>query len=151
MKPGADTSIHKAYIKALIENDQEKILEMQNGDPKIHKLANDTRVTRVGNFLRRTSLDEIPQFWNVLKGDMSLVGPRPAIPYEVEMYKPWYHQRLEAKPGITGLWQVKVRNLADFDEMMRLDVEYIEKQSFGLDLEILIKTPFTMINGRGAR
>jgi lipopolysaccharide/colanic/teichoic acid biosynthesis glycosyltransferase len=151
MLPGADSSIHKTYIKALIDNDLEKILEMQNGNSTIHKLANDPRVTHIGNFLRRTSLDELPQFFNVFKGDMSLVGPRPAIPYEVEMYKPWYHRRLEAKPGITGLWQVKARNMADFDEMMSLDIEYIEKQSFWLDFKILFKTPLTMVIGRGAR
>ena len=114
------------------------------------KLQNDPRITRAGRFLRRFSLDELPQLWNVLRGDMSLVGPRPAIPYEVEMYKPWHLQRLEAQPGLTGLQQVTARCTADFDQQVQLDIEYIKKQSFWLDIKIILQTPIAVISTRGA-
>jgi lipopolysaccharide/colanic/teichoic acid biosynthesis glycosyltransferase len=121
-----------------------------NSNSKLTKLSNDKRITRLGHILRRSSLDELPQFWNVLKGEMSIIGPRPAIPYEVEMYKRWYFHRFEAKPGLTGWWQVKARNSCDFDEMVRLDIEYVEHQSFWLDLKIMIMTPVVIILHRGA-
>jgi lipopolysaccharide/colanic/teichoic acid biosynthesis glycosyltransferase len=108
-------------------------------------------VTRIGAFLRKTSLDELPQLFNVLRGEMSLVGPRPAIPYEVETYQLWHRRRvLEAKPGITGLWQVKGRSRVTFDEMVRLDVRYAMTRSIWLDLKILIQTPGAVIFGAGA-
>jgi lipopolysaccharide/colanic/teichoic acid biosynthesis glycosyltransferase len=116
----------------------------------VRKLVKDARVTTLGRFLRKSSLDELPQFWNVLKGDMSLVGPRPPIPYEVEMYRDWHHERLAAQPGVTGLWQVTARSSADFDEMVRLDIHYVEHLSFWLDLKILIMTPLAVLNGNGA-
>ncbi len=146
----ADPSLHKSYIKALINNDCETMAALQGGDNQIKKLTKDPRVTRLGRILRKSSFDEIPQFINVIKGEMSLVGPRPAIPYEVEMYKPWYCRRLETKPGITGLWQVTARSTADFDEIVKLDIQYIEQQSFWLDLKILIKTPITVLFCKGA-
>src|SRR5439155_3290651 len=95
----------------------------------VHKIVNDPRVTLVGRLLRRTSLDELPQLWNVLRGDMSLVGPRPAIPYEVDRYTEWHRRRLESLPGITGLWQVSGRNALSFEQMVRLDIQYIEDWS----------------------
>jgi lipopolysaccharide/colanic/teichoic acid biosynthesis glycosyltransferase len=150
MVHNADASIHQNFVKALIKNDEKKITSMQKGEVKTRKLVKDSRVTRLGRFMRRSSLDELPQFWNVFKGEMSLVGPRPAIPYEIEMYKPWYHSRLDAKPGMTGLWQVTLRNTTDFDGMVKLDIEYIEHQSFWLDLKILLKTPFAVLSTRGA-
>lgn len=113
------------------------------------KLNGDPRITRVGRILRKTSMDELPQFWNVLTGDMSLVGPRPAIPYEVEMYEPWHMTRLSTRPGLTGLWQVTARNSASFDDLVRIDLEYIEKQSFWLDLKILFMTPLAIFDRRG--
>ena len=114
-------------------------------------MTNDPRVTPLGRFLRKTSLDELPQFINVLKGDMSLVGPRPPIPYEFENYDTWHRRRvLEAKPGITGLWQVMGRSRTTFDEMVRLDLQYIRDQSFWLDLKILVKTPVAVLSGSGA-
>lgn len=146
----ADPSLHKSYIKALIDNDSESMAALQGEATKIRKLTHDPRVTRIGRFLRKSSIDEIPQFINVLKGDMSLVGPRPAIPYEVEMYKPWYCRRLETKPGITGLWQVTARSSCDFDEIVKLDIQYIDQQSFWLDLKILLKTPIAVLFCRGA-
>jgi lipopolysaccharide/colanic/teichoic acid biosynthesis glycosyltransferase len=113
-------------------------------------LTEDPRVTRLGKFLRKSSIDELPQLWNVLRGDMSIVGPRPPIPYEVEMYKPWHRKRLMAKPGLTGLWQVTARSSADFDEMVRMDIWYIEHQSLWLDLRILLKTPLSVMSMEGA-
>jgi lipopolysaccharide/colanic/teichoic acid biosynthesis glycosyltransferase len=150
MHMDADSSVHQAYIKALIENDSEQITILQGEDNEIHKLVKDSRITRPGKLLRKLSLDELPQLWNVLRGDMSLVGPRPAIPYEVEMYKPWHLRRLEAQPGITGLQQVRARSAADFDEQVRLDLEYIDHQSLWLDLTIILKTPFVIISTKGA-
>jgi lipopolysaccharide/colanic/teichoic acid biosynthesis glycosyltransferase len=114
----------------------------------VHKIVQDPRVTFVGGLLRRTSLDELPQLWNVLRGDMSLVGPRPAIPYEVERYTEWHKRRLETLPGITGLWQVSGRNALSFEEMVRLDIQYIETWSLEQDMKILLKTLPALLFGR---
>jgi exopolysaccharide biosynthesis polyprenyl glycosylphosphotransferase len=114
----------------------------------VHKITRDPRVTLVGGLLRRTSLDELPQLWNVVRGDMSLVGPRPAIAYEVERYTEWHKRRLETLPGITGLWQVSGRNALSFDEMVRLDIRYIETWSLELDLKILLKTLPALLFGK---
>lgn len=146
----ADPSIHQAYVKALINNDCDGMSTLQGQNTQVRKLINDPRVTRLGRFLRKSSLDEIPQLWNVIRGEMSLVGPRPAIMYEVEIYKPWHRRRLETKPGMTGLWQVTARSIADFDEIVRLDIQYIEQQSFWLDLKILMKTPWVVLFCKGA-
>ena len=117
----------------------------------VYKLTKDERITRVGAILRRTSLDELPQLFNVLKGEMSLVGPRPAIPYEVAAYQTWHRRRvLEVKPGITGLWQVNGRSRVAFDEMVRLDLRYAREWSPWLDLKILLRTPRAVIVGEGA-
>jgi lipopolysaccharide/colanic/teichoic acid biosynthesis glycosyltransferase len=145
----ADPSLHRAYIKALIDNNVQEMSRL-NEDFKVKKLQRDPRVTRVGWYLRRLSLDEIPQFINVIKGEMSLVGPRPAIPYEVDMYKPWHLGRLNATPGVTGLWQVTGRSSADFDEMVHLDIQYIKQQSFWLDLNIIFKTMLVVFSRKGA-
>ncbi|MFO7583891.1 MAG: sugar transferase [Anaerolineales bacterium] len=150
MKLNADSSIHQAYFKALIENDENQMAALQSQPTEVRKLLKDPRIIRPGFFLRKLSLDELPQFWNVLLGDMSLVGPRPAIPYEVEMYKPWHLRRLEAQPGITGLQQVTARSAADFDEQVKLDIEYVEKQSFWFDLMIILKTPLVVFSTKGA-
>jgi lipopolysaccharide/colanic/teichoic acid biosynthesis glycosyltransferase len=118
---------------------------------ELFKIANDHRVTAIGRILRRTSLDELPQLWNVLCGNMSLVGPRPPLPYEVEQYKPWHkHRLLEAKPGITGLWQVTGRSRTTFDEMVRLDLRYARTYSLWTDIRILLATPRAVISGDGA-
>lgn len=150
MKVNADPSIHKAYIKALINNDEAQMTALQGAPTQPRKLVNDSRVISPGKFLRKLSLDELPQFWNVLRGDMSLVGPRPAIPYEVEMYKPWHLRRLEVQPGITGLQQVTARNTTDFDKQVLFDIEYINNQSLWLDLKIILKTPLTVLSTTGA-
>lgn len=150
MHANSDPSVHIAYISALISNDKEEMSALQGGVSEIRKLINDPRITRPGKLLRKASLDELPQLFNVLRGDMSLVGPRPAIPYEVEMYKPWHLKRLEAQPGITGLQQVIARSTADFDQQVLLDIDYIEHQSIWLDLKIMIKTPIVIFSAKGA-
>lgn len=144
-----DASQHKEYVRKLIAGQAAK---QANGEGEgIFKLTNDPRITAVGNFLRRSSLDELPQFLNVLRGDMSLVGPRPPVPYEVEAYATWHRRRLlEAKPGITGLWQVQGRSRVGFDDMVRLDLHYARNCSPLLDLKILLQTPKAVIAGSGA-
>lgn len=151
MSNDSNSEIHKAYMDAFINDDHEKMSNIQGKETNVRKLVADPRVTKVGRLLRKYSLDELPQFFNVLRGDMSLVGPRPAIPYEVEMYKEKHMRRLEAKPGITGLWQVNARSSVNFDEMVNLDVEYVEKQSLLLDTQILFKTPLVVISTKGAK
>ena len=145
-----DHGVHRDFVTKLISRREET--EQPNGTgKKVYKLTNDKRVTRIGMFLRRTSLDELPQFLNVLKGDMSLVGPRPPIPYELAAYQTWHRRRLlEVKPGITGLWQVTGRSCVDFDEMVRLDLRYATSWSPWLDLKILMRTPLAVIKGSGA-
>lgn len=146
----SDHSIHKNYVDALIAG--KPGLDRSNGSHRsVYKLQDDSRITPLGKFLRRSSLDELPQFWNVLKGEMSLVGPRPPIPYEVASYDVWHRRRfLEAKPGITGLWQVKGRSSIPFDEMVRLDLDYVREWSLGLDLKILLQTPRAIFSCDGA-
>lgn len=146
----ADPSIHQKYVDALIHADNTRMAEIQGEDSSVRKLVHDPRITRIGKILRKFSLDELPQFWNVVLGEMSLVGPRPAIPYEVEMFQPWHLQRFNTKPGITGLCQVTCRCSADFDKMVRLDIQYIQTQSFLGDLYIILKTPYAMLTCRGA-
>lgn len=142
-----DPSVHKEYITRLIAGQAERQAPSANGEG-VYKLTNDRRITRVGKFLRRTSLDELPQFLNVLKGDMSLVGPRPAIPYEVAAYETWHRRRvLEVKPGITGLWQVYGRGRVRFDQMVRLDLQYATSWSPWLDINILMRTPGAVLKG----
>src|SRR2546422_5417446 len=117
----------------------------------IYKLTNDPRLTRLGRFLRKTSLDELPQFLNVLRGEMSMVGPRPPIPYELEAYDIWHRRRLlDVQPGITGLWQVSGRSRLPFDDMVRLDLKYARAWSLWLDLKILLRTPHAVFSGEGA-
>lgn len=146
----ADSSLHEQYIKAYINNNQQEMNSLQGGNQQIRKLVNDPRLTRIGKFLRKTSMDELPQFWNVIRGEMSLVGPRPAIPYELNYFKPWHYRRLQAQPGITGLWQIRARGSTDFDQGVKLDIAYIENQDFWFDMYILIETPFTVLFGKGA-
>src|SRR6266576_365003 len=145
-----DSSEHKEYVRQLIAGQAAKHPANGNGEG-VFKLTNDSRITRVGSFLRRTSLDELPQFVNVLRGEMSLVGPRPPVPYEVEAYATWHRRRLlEAKPGITGLWQVEGCSRVGFDDMVRLDLRYARHSSPWLDLKILWQTPKAVIAGDGA-
>jgi lipopolysaccharide/colanic/teichoic acid biosynthesis glycosyltransferase len=149
MQVGNDASNHKEYVQRLIAGKAERHPSNGNGGG-VYKLTKDPRITTVGAFLRRTSLDELPQFINVLRGEMSLVGPRPPVPYEVEAYEFWHRRRvLEAKPGITGLWQVSGRSRVKFDDMVRLDLHYAKHWSPWLDLKIILRTPGAML-GEGA-
>lgn len=150
MRVGADPEVHRRYVQSLIRAELAEKAEA-NGTPHApYKLVKDARVTRVGRLLRRSSLDELPQVINVLKGEMSLVGPRPPLPYEVEAYEDWHKQRLAVRPGLTGLWQVRGRSRVPFDEMVRMDLEYIERQSLRLDLAILVQTVPAIVSGKGA-
>ena len=145
-----DSAIHQEYVKKLIAGTAQANSAEGDGE-KIYKLTRDPRITPVGAFLRKTSLDELPQFLNVLMGEMSLVGPRPPVPYEVEAYDVWHRRRLlEAKPGITGLWQVSGRCRVKFDDMVRLDLHYARYRSPWLDLKILARTPAAVVTGDGA-
>jgi lipopolysaccharide/colanic/teichoic acid biosynthesis glycosyltransferase len=147
MRAGADPESHKKYQRAFIAGRAEANLG-HPGKPT-YKLPADPRITRTGRWLRRMSLDEIPQLLNVMLGDMSIVGPRPPIPYEVEDYELWHRKRLEMKPGLTGLWQVSGRNRLPFEEMVHLDLFYIENWSLLLDLKIILQTSFVMLKGDG--
>lgn len=146
MLADADSRVHEAYIRDFVAG---RVQPTEDSGGKF-KLTNDPRVTRVGRLLRRTSLDELPQLFNVLKGQMSLVGPRPVPPYEVACYRNGEHKRLAALPGITGLWQVNGRCRVSFEEMIRMDLEYIRNASLWLDLRILLLTIPAVLCGRGA-
>jgi lipopolysaccharide/colanic/teichoic acid biosynthesis glycosyltransferase len=147
MRVDADHALHQKFVTEFIKAGA----SAGQGGSAPFKIARDPRVTPIGRFLRKTSLDELPQLWNVLIGEMSLVGPRPPIPYEVEQYKLWHNRRLfEAKPGVTGLWQVVGRSRTTFDEMVRLDLRYVKSRSLWTDLKILLATPRAVISGKGA-
>jgi exopolysaccharide biosynthesis polyprenyl glycosylphosphotransferase len=147
MQANADAELHREYQRAFIAGRAEA--NLGNETKPTYKLLADPRITRIGKLLRRTSLDEVPQLLNVMSGDMSLVGPRPPIPYEVEAYELWHRKRLDMKPGLTGLWQVSGRNRLPFEEMVRLDLFYIENWSLLLDLKIILRTGFVMLAGEG--
>lgn len=147
MRVDADPQGHQEYVTALIKGEGSN---PNGGRENLYKLAVDNRITRVGRWIRRWSLDELPQLLNVLRGDMTLVGPRPAIPYEVAEYPGWYRKRFSVKPGLTGYWQVSGRSERTYEEMVRLDIEYAKRRSFGLDLSILLKTPWVVLSRKGA-
>lgn len=152
MVVNTDAHLHKAYIEKYIKEGKD-IAESDStvSDQKLYKIKHDPRVTTIGRFLRKTSMDELPQLFNVLKGDISLVGPRPPLAYEWALYDLWHKQRiLEAKPGLTGLWQIKGRSRTTFDDMVRLDLQYARNWSFWLDLKILLLTPCAMLSCKGA-
>jgi lipopolysaccharide/colanic/teichoic acid biosynthesis glycosyltransferase len=149
MQVNNNEKIHSEYIKKLIREEKAYSSEKDGTEQnKTYKIKNDPRVTLLGKFLRKTSLDEIPQFFNVIKGEMSLVGPRPPIPYELENYDIWHLRRvLEFKPGITGLWQVNGRSRTTFNEMVRMDINYINKWSIWLDIKLVMATPWSLAKG----
>lgn len=148
MVAGGDNSAHKQWLEQFVKQDA-AFSESPDGK-KVFKVVNDPRITRVGRVLRKLSLDEVPQMLNVLTGDMSLVGPRPPVPYEYEHYDDWAKQRLSVLPGITGLYQVTARSQVGFSEMVTIDLDYIRRRSLWLDLWIMVKTPLVMLLGTGA-
>ena len=143
---GEKCDIHREYVRRLI---RENAAPRDLGCHSL-KLAGDPRITGLGRILRKLSLDELPQLINVLRGEMSLVGPRPSMPYEYELYAEWHKGRLSVLPGITGLWQVSARNQVPFSEMVQIDLDYIHKLSLWLDLKIVWLTPWEMLRGKGA-
>jgi lipopolysaccharide/colanic/teichoic acid biosynthesis glycosyltransferase len=148
MRVDADRTLHHEFVTRFIKSGGQP---QELGENELFKIVNDPRVTSVGKILRRTSLDELPQFWNVLRGDMSLVGPRPPLAYELEQYRSWHWRRvLDAKPGITGLWQVVGRSRTSFDDMVRLDLRYVRTCSLTTDIKILLATPRAVVSGKGA-
>jgi exopolysaccharide biosynthesis polyprenyl glycosylphosphotransferase len=148
MRVDADPALHREYVAKFI-NGEAKQQQAENGS--MFKLVEDPRVTRAGRWLRRTSLDELPQLFNVVRGNMSLVGPRPPIPYELEHYRPEHLRRLAVKPGITGLWQVSGRSQTTFEEMVALDLEYIRRASLLTDLQLLFRTIPVVLAQHGAQ
>lgn len=145
-----DHHIHREYVQNFIAGKTNK-QSSEDHEPAVYKITSDPRVTPIGRFLRKTSFDELPQFWNVLRGEMSMVGPRPPVPYEFEVYDFWHRRRvLEVKPGVTGLWQVTGRSRTCFDDMVRLDLRYSKSWSIWLDLRILLATPRAVLMGDGA-
>jgi lipopolysaccharide/colanic/teichoic acid biosynthesis glycosyltransferase len=150
MHVNADSTVHQQFYSEFIKSS--KARKIKGGDEATpFKIANDSRITPIGAILRKTSVDELPQLWNVLRGDMSLVGPRPPLPYELEQYERWHCRRvMDAKPGLTGLWQVAGRSRTSFDEMVRLDLRYAKTCSLATDLKILLATPGAVIAGKGA-
>jgi lipopolysaccharide/colanic/teichoic acid biosynthesis glycosyltransferase len=149
MRTDCDAKIHQQYVEQFIVGQVDG--NSEEAAKPVFKIQKDPRVSPVGRFIRKTSLDELPQFWNVLRGEMSLVGPRPPVPYEYRAYKIWHRRRvLEIKPGITGLWQVEGRSRTLFDDMVRLDLKYSRTWSIWLDLKILAQTPAAVIQGEGA-
>jgi lipopolysaccharide/colanic/teichoic acid biosynthesis glycosyltransferase len=146
MSHNLDDSAHRKFMQAFVRGDIGK----GGNETAIYKPFTESQVTRVGRLLRKTSLDELPQLLNILKGEMSLVGPRPNVPYEVEAYKEWHKERLSVLPGITGLAQVSGRSAIDFDKIARYDVEYARRMCLRLDLKILFDTVFSVCKGKGA-
>lgn len=150
MRVNMDDRIHREYVASLIEGKNSQV-DQGNGKKPWFKLKADPRITPIGRFIRKTSIDELPQLFNVLKGEMSLVGPRPPIPYETDRYQAWHLRRLlEVRPGITGLWQVEGRSRVSFDDMVRLDLRYARTWSLWLDVRILLKTVLVVLRRDGA-
>ncbi|HEX2980925.1 MAG TPA: sugar transferase [Anaerolineaceae bacterium] len=145
MRVNADQNLHKEYVQSLIRNN----IRPEEIGKETLKMESDPRITGLGKVLRGFGMDELPQLINVLRGEMSIVGPRPSLAYEFEMYDTWHEQRLSVLPGITGLWQVTAHNRVPFDEMVRIDLDYIRKANLWLDLKIMLLTPIEMLRKKG--
>ena len=140
-------------LRSMVENAEELKKDLMKDNEMsgpMFKMKDDPRVTRVGRFIRKTSIDELPQLINVLKGDMSLVGPRPSLPKEVKKFKPWMKKRLDVKPGLTCFWQVSGRNSIDFEDWMKLDIKYVEERSFLVDIKLIFRTFFVLFGDKNA-
>ena len=148
MQHNSDDAIHRQFAAMFINGDNEGCADTNQGE-EVFKMKEDPRVTSIGAWLRKTSLDELPQLFNIIKGEMSLVGPRPPISYEIENYQPWHMERLKAVPGLTGIWQVSGRSLVSFDDMVRMDIRYINQWTFWQDFAIILKTVPVVLRGTG--
>lgn len=148
MRPQADPQVHREYVEQLIRGEEDT--QADHDGRCLYKLAADDRITRVGRLLRKSSFDELPQLWDVLVGHMSVVGPRPVIPYEAELYPPDYDLRFAVKPGLTGLWQVNGRNERTYLEMVELDLAWVSRRTVRLYLSIVLRTPWVLLRRRGA-
>ena len=148
MEHNSDDAIHRQFVAMFIGGEDDDFSDTNSGD-QVFKIKRDPRVTDIGAVLRKTSLDELPQLFNILMGEMSLVGPRPPIAYEIEKYQPWHMERLKAVPGLTGLWQVNGRSAVSFEEMVRLDILYINNWSLWQDFRILLRTIPVVLQGTG--
>lgn len=151
---GKDLKTFKMYKFRSMVNEaeelKEKLMKYNQMSGPMFKMDNDPRVTKIGKFIRKTSIDELPQLINVIKGDMSLVGPRPSLPKEVKEFEPWMKKRFQVKPGLTCYWQVSGRNNIDFEDWMKLDIKYIEDKCLGLDMKLIIKTAFLLFGDKNA-
>lgn len=151
---GLNGKIFKMYkLRSMVSNAEElkeKLLEQNEMSGPMFKMKDDPRITKVGKFIRKTSIDELPQLINVLKGDMSLVGPRPSLPKEVEQFEPWMYERLQVKPGLTCIWQVLGRNNIDFEDWMKLDIKYVRERSLWGDLKLVFRTFFVLFGDKNA-
>lgn len=146
MHVDSNDAIHRQAVERYMQGE---ILNREDQPGSLYKLSADPRITRVGRFIRRTSIDELPQFFNVLRGEMSLVGPRPPLLYEVDLYSSHDWLRLSGKPGLTGTWQVYARSQVSFQKMVEMDIVYLEQQSLWLDMKLILLTPAIMVSGRG--
>ena len=147
------TEFEMFKFRSMVVNAEElkaKLEEKNEMSGPMFKIADDPRITKVGRFIRKTSIDELPQLWNVIKGDMSLVGPRPSLPNEVAQFEPWMRKRFEVKPGLTCFWQVGGRNNIDFEEWMKLDIKYVKERSLLLDAKLIFKTFFVLFGDENA-
>ena len=151
---GKNGKIFKIYkMRSMVQNAEElkeKLLEQNEMSGPMFKMKDDPRITKVGKFIRKTSIDELPQLINVIKGDMSLVGPRPSLPKEVKEFEPWMYERLAVKPGLTCYWQVMGRNNIDFEDWMKLDIKYVRERNFFLDIKLIFKTFFVLFGDKNA-
>jgi lipopolysaccharide/colanic/teichoic acid biosynthesis glycosyltransferase len=148
MRPDSDDTLHREFTRNFIQGRLPET-QLDGGNGATYKMVDDPRITAVGRFLRKTSLDELPQFINIFKGEMTIVGPRPPLPYEYECYDEWHKLRLKVRPGLTGLWQVSGRSSVPFHEMVAMDIYYIERWSLLLDLKIMLRTVPVMLGGTG--
>jgi lipopolysaccharide/colanic/teichoic acid biosynthesis glycosyltransferase len=151
MRVDNDSCQHRESLSAFIKGDVLQCMDSTDeyGRP-VYKITGDDRITKLGKRLRKYSIDELPQLWNVLKGDMRIIGPRPALPYEVDVYKPWHHMRLDVSPGVSGLWQIAGRSRVEFDDMVYQDVMYGLNQSLLTDLHLCVRTVPAVLKGSGA-
>lgn len=151
---GRKGKVFKMYkMRSMVQNAEElkeKLLEQNEMSGPMFKMKDDPRITKVGKFIRKTSIDELPQLINVIKGDMSLVGPRPSLPKEVKEFEPWMYERLAVKPGLTCYWQVMGRNNIDFEDWMKLDIKYVRERNFFLDIKLIFKTFFVLFGDKNA-